>query len=184
MSHKPNGDRPMIAVYALIILAANAAANLVIASEGPTAAPYVALGLVALDLVARDALHDHLPPRRRIAFLAGLTLAGAVVSYAVNADAARIALASACAFGAAFMIDGLVYHAARFLPWLERSNLSNAAAAIVDTATFFLVAGFGLGGPAVIQAGMKIAGGLLFALALERLVRVGVYRRRFLDCAS
>lgn len=166
--------RPMIATLALAILAANAAANLIIADHGPSAAPYVALGLVALDLVARDALHDRLEARRRVALLAALTLAGAAISYAVNADAARIALASALAFACAFTVDAVAYHLARFRPWLERSNLSNIAAALVDTATFYLVAGFGLGGPAIVQAGMKVAGGLLFALALERVIAVGV----------
>lgn len=167
----------MTAVLSIAILAALAAANLTTAHFGPQASVYTALGLIALDLVARDALHDRLGGRARIALMAALVVAGGLIAYAINRDAGPIAVASSSAFAAAFTVDALVYHAARRLPWLERSNLSNVAAAIVDSAVFVAVAfpGF-LWSVAIGQTTAKIAGGLVIALALERLIPVGVYQ--------
>lgn len=158
----------MILVLALTFWAANLAANLIIADQGPSAAPYVALGLVALTLVTRDLIHDRLEPGRRLAFFAALIVAGAVGSYLVNRDAQTIAIASAGAFAIGLAVDTLVYHASRYHPWLDRTNRSNVAGSLADTAAFFLLAGFGLGGPAIVQAGMKIAGGAILALLLAR----------------
>lgn len=162
----------MIGVLAALFLAAAAAANLTIAELGPSAAPWVALGLVALDLVTRDALHDRVEGLARVALLAALVAGGALIAYLVNRDAGDVALASSAAFAAALTVDSLVYHAARRLPWLERSNLSNVASAIVDSVVFVAIAfpGF-LEDVALSQATAKIAGGLVFALLLERLLR-------------
>lgn len=171
-------NRLVIAALAAIYLAAIVAANLIITAEGPSATPYVALGLVALDLVARDVLHDRTSGRARIVLIAFLIVAGSVLSYALNADASQIALASGLAFAASLTVDTLVYQAVRYMPWLERSTLSNVASAIIDSAVFIAVAfpGF-LWGTFAIQSGMKIAGGVLFALMLERVVAVAVYAR-------
>ena len=62
---------------------------------------------------------------------------------------------------------------------MERSGLSNAAAAAVDSALFVWIAfpGF-LWAVAVGQFGAKVAGGFLIALALERFTPVGtIYAR-------
>lgn len=156
-------------------IAAAAAANLVIAHYGPPATPFVALGLVALTFVTRDRLHDAFGQHRAIK-IAGLILAGSAVSLLVNPAAARIALASALAFAASETVDSLVYHANRRQPWLDRSNRSNIAGAIVDTFVFFGVAFGSFPWQLVaIQIGMKVGGGLLYSMLLAyRRPRVAV----------
>ena len=164
------------ALYVLVYLAAITAANLITTHYAglghPEVSVYTALGLVALDLVVRDQLHDLWPtPLRRWVGLGALIVAGSAISYAVNRDAATIAVASCAAFAAAFTVDSLVYELGRHRrwPWLERSNASNVVAAAVDSVVFvalafpgflFLVA-FG-------QFTAKVAGGVIFSLVLAR----------------
>lgn len=170
-----------IALVSLGYLAAIVAANLTtthFAAQGhPEVSVYTAVALIAFDFVARDLLHDWTTGRRRLALLGALVLAGSVLSWTINRDAATIATASACAFAAAMLVDSTVYHLGRSLPWVERSNISNVFGAIVDSVVFCMIAGF----PFLVgfsQATAKIAGGLAFALLLERALPVGVYRLR------
>lgn len=166
---------------AAIFLAAITAANLITthyASIGhPEASAVTAFCLVALDLVARDVLHDWYSGRRRVIVLGALILAGALLSYLANPDSAEIAKWSALAFAAAMTVDSVVYHAARRLPWAERSNISNIAGAVTDSIVFCAGVGF----PWIVAFGQttaKIAGGVIFVLLLERLLPVGVYGSR------
>jgi hypothetical protein len=163
---------------AALFLGALAAANLLTTELGPEASVYTALGLVALDLVLRDALHDRVGGSARLLLMAFLILAGGAIAYIVNADAGRIAVASALAFAAAMSTDAVIYHVCRRLAWLERSNLSNIAGAVVDSAIFVAVAfpGAFLWSIALSQTTAKIAGGLVFALAFDR----AMVRRRAL----
>jgi len=165
---------PVIALYLSAIVAANLITTAGVRAGHPEVSVYTAFALVAFDLVARDLLHDWFTGRRRLAVLGALIAAGSALSYIANPDSAEIAKWSALAFAAAMIADGLVYHAARRLPWIERSNASNIAGAIVDSAVFCAALGF----PFYIAFGQttaKIAGGLVFALLLERVVPVGVY---------
>lgn len=155
----------------LAYIAAAAAANLVIADQGVAATPYVAMTLVAVDLVARDVVHDRTRPGRdRVLVLGCLIAAGSLVALVSSPAAGRIALASCVAFLAAGTIDSLVYAAARRRPWVERVNASNVAAALVDSVVFFTVAGFALGGPVLVQAACKVGGGAAIAVLLAPLV--------------
>jgi hypothetical protein len=160
----------------LTYLAAIVAANLIITEAGPTYSVYTAFGLVALDLVLRDAIHDRFGGRGRIAVMAVLVVAGSVVSYIINAKAQQIALASSVAFAAALTVDAIVYHLARKQTWAERSNISNIAGSAVDSAVFVAVAfpGF-LWSVAFGQFTAKVAGGVIFVLLLERVMPVGYY---------
>src|SRR5690349_11980498 len=121
MSPKTGG---LIALY----LAAIVAANQIITAYGPSAVLYVGAGLIAFNLVARDRLHDAFE-EQRFAKMAALILTGAVLSYVLNADAAKIAVASAAAFAASEAVDALSYHALRWRPWMERCNASNVLSA-------------------------------------------------------
>lgn len=159
-----------------LFLAAIAGANLITASYGPTASIYTALVLVAFDLVLRDAIHDRTTGAERIVVMAILCVFGGLISYAINADAGPIAVASAAALSAAIVVDALVYHLVRHEPWFERVNLSNVPAALVDSIVFVAIAFPGmLWGIALTQAAMKIAGGVVFAAILARTIRKGIY---------
>ncbi len=154
----------LIALY----LAAIVAANQIITVHGPAAVLYVGAGLIAFNLVARDALHDAFDDHRLLK-MAALIATGAILSYILNADAARIALASGAAFAASEAVDALAYHAMRWRPWMERCNTSNVLSATVDTLVFFQLA-FGSVpiGLAFAQVCAKVAGGVVYSLAMER----------------
>lgn len=164
----------VVAAYLLAIVAANLITTHYAAAGHPEASVYTAFGLVAFDLVARDLLHDWFAGRRRVLVLSALIAAGAALSYLANPDSLDIAKWSAVAFAAAMTADSLVYHAARRQPWIERSNLSNVVGAATDSLVFCAGVGFPFA-VAFGQTTAKIAGGLVFALILERLVPVGVY---------
>lgn len=176
--------RTRILVVALLYLVAIVAANLTTTHYAklghPEVSVYTALGLIAFDFVARDLLHDWTRGLERVVVIGSLVLLGSLISYEINADAATIAKASAAAFAAAMLIDSIVYHAARYWVWFERSNVSNVAGAIVDSAVFCSIAGF----PFVVGFGQttaKIAGGVVFALLLERIVPVATRLRPLID---
>jgi hypothetical protein len=150
-----------------LYLAAIVAANLIVTEHGPSVAAYTAFSLIGLDLVLRDYLHDLW--RGRPAPILLLIVAGSVISWLLNADAARVALASAVAFAAAFAADWLVYDRLRDRPWLERSNWSNVAGSAVDSLLFLPLA-FG-GWPWQAIFGLftaKVAGGVIASLIVDK----------------
>lgn len=157
-----------------VYLAAVVAANLVIAAFGARLAPLVAFVFIGLNLAARDRLHD-LWGRAVGRNMLGLIAAGGVLSYALNAGAARVALASVAAFALSETADALVYHARRHRPYLDRSNASNVVGAAVDSLVFPVLAfgGFPLGIIAL-QFVAKTAGGLFWSLVLHVRTRRGM----------
>jgi hypothetical protein len=147
----------VIGLYLAAIVTANLLATEFAKNGHPEYTAITAFGLVAFDLVARDLLHDWFTGTRRILILTALILAGSVLSYLANPDSATIAQWSA-----------IVYNLARYRQWLERTNASNITGATVDSVVFVA----GLGFPAMVafnQTTAKIAGGLIFALALQHL---------------
>jgi hypothetical protein len=135
---------------------------------GPQASVYNAFLLIGLDLVARDRLHSAWGEKLLVK-MAILIATGSILSYAVNRDTFRIALASSLAFGAAAIADTAVYHWRRRQRWEDRSNESNVAAAAVDSLIFPAVA---FGTPilwAIVfgQFCAKVAGGYLWARVLR-----------------
>ena len=150
-----------------LYLAAVVGANLTIAHFGATAAPYVAFFFIGLNLAARDRLHD-LWGKNVARNMALLVMAGGLISYAMNAGAARVALASILAFALSESADALLYHARRHRPYLERSNTSNLLGAAVDSVMFPVIA-FG-GFPVAIiamQFFAKVLGGFVWSLVLN-----------------
>lgn len=165
----------LVAVY----LGAIVAANLTIATIGPAAVIPVGLILIGLDLVARDQLHDRLHTRTRLVLgMGALITTGGILSYALNADAGRVALASALAFTAAAIVDALGYEALDGRrPWV-RSALSSAPAGLVDSVVFLTVLTGGL--PLVLIAAQAIAKAL-GAAAWARLLYGPGHTARTLD---
>ena len=156
----------MIAVY----LAAIVAANLSVAAFGPAASILNAFLFIGLDLTTRDALHDRWHDDHLILRMGGLIAVGGAISFALNAGAGQIAVASTVAFALAAIVDGLVYAALGDRAYLVRVNGSNIPAAAVDSLVFPTIA-FGAFLPLVVlgQFAAKVAGGFVWSLVLNAL---------------
>ena len=156
----------MIAVY----LAAIVAANLSVAMFGPAASILNAFLFIGLDLTTRDALHDRWHDDHLILRMGALIAVGGAISFALNAGAGQIAVASTVAFALAATVDGLVYAALGDRAYLVRVNGSNIPAAAVDSLVFPTIA-FGSFLPLVVlgQFAAKVAGGFVWSLVLNAL---------------
>lgn len=165
-------SRALVALY----LAAIVAANLSSSHFGPEASIYNAFFLIGLNLTTRDRLHD-LWGRNRFRNMALLILAGSALSFgaahlfagtAPPDIVARIALASAVAFGVAEGFDAFAYQMLRRRPWLERANTSNFVGAMLDS-TIFVAIAFGWSWPIIFgQFCAKVAGGFVWSMVLAR----------------
>lgn len=153
--------------FVLAYLAAIVVANLLTTAD-PRWAPINAFVLIGADLILRDRLDDEWR-RHRLLKLGALIVAGSAIAYALNADAEKVAVASAVAFAAAFTTDTIVYAMLRGRPWLVRANGSNIPSSFVDSLVFPLLAFPGpLDGFLVATLFlMKLGGGAFWAWALQ-----------------
>jgi queuosine precursor transporter len=150
----------MVALY----LGAIVAANLLATHYGAKATPYIAFALIGADLTTRDTLQD-LWGTRWVRL--GLLIAtGGLLSYLLNADAGKIAVASVVAFTSAAVVDTAIYTALRRVDWQRRVTLSNIGAAAVDSVLFLWIAFGVFGALTFAQFCAKVAGGAVWALAL------------------
>jgi uncharacterized PurR-regulated membrane protein YhhQ (DUF165 family) len=154
----------MIATAVLVYAAAMILANLSVATFGPSVTPVNAFVLIGLDLTMRDWLHVRIKPWQMAALIAitgGLT-------YALNPAAGKIAVASACAFSAAALVDWATFTRLRG-SWMYRANGSNVAGAAVDSLIFPTLA-FGALMPQIVLAQFmaKIAGGAIWTWIFNR----------------
>ncbi len=149
----------IVAYAAAMILA-----NLSVAAFGPSVTPINAFVLIGLDLALRDWLHVRLKVWQMgslIAFTGALT-------FILNPAAGQIAIASACAFTAAALVDWSTFAKLRG-SWLFRANGSNVAGAAVDSLLFPTIAFGGLMPHIVaMQFVAKVAGGAVWAWLLNR----------------
>jgi uncharacterized PurR-regulated membrane protein YhhQ (DUF165 family) len=157
-------------MYIALYLSAIILANLTVAWFGPGVSIVNAFLFIGLDLTARDHLHEAWHGDRLALRMAALIAAGSVLSYAVNRNAGRIALASFVAFAAAAIVDTLVYHRLRHLPRWVRMNGSNVPSAAVDSVVFPALA---FGFPLLVWVMMgqfvaKVLGGALWSVLLKR----------------
>ena len=145
----------MIATAVLVYATAMILANLSVATFGPSVTPVNAFVLIGLDLTMRDWLHVRIKPWQMAALIA---LTG-LLTYALNPAAGKIAVASACAFSAAALVDWATFTRLRG-SWMYRANGSNVAGAAVDSLIFPTLA-FGALMPQIVLAQFlaKIAGG-------------------------
>jgi hypothetical protein len=151
----------------LLYLAAVVAANLSVAAFGPGATILNAFLFIGLDLTARDRLHDAWSGRRLWFRMALLIAAGGAISYALNRDAAQIAVASTVAFVVAGALDAAVYALLGDRSRLLRVNGSNVVGAAADSLIFPTLA-FGGFLPLIVlgQFAAKCLGGLFWSLVL------------------
>lgn len=129
------------------VLVASYLAAIVLANQlvtgHPSRAPLLGFLFIGWDLVARDRLHD-LWRDHLLRNMALLILAGSALSVVVNLDSARVALASAVAFGAAATADGIVYQWRHQDRWEDRAMTSNVVGAAVDSFVFPAIAFLGV----------------------------------------
>ncbi len=153
----------IVALY----LGAIVAANLTVAAFGPAWSIVNAFLFVGLDLTSRDRLHDAWEGRELALRMGLLIAAGGAISYALNRDAAQIAIASTAAFVVASIIDAVVYALLDGHSRAARVNGSNVAAAAADSLIFPTMA-FGSLLPLVVagQFVAKVAGGYIWSLIL------------------
>lgn len=159
---------------ALIVcyLGANVVANLFVGKWGQPALVFTALALIPFDLASRDVLHDQWSGHGLKLKMFLLIATGSIITFAVNASALRVAIASTVAFATAAAVDTAVYQLLHDKSKLVRMNASNTLSAIVDSIVFPLVAFGGLSLTlSGTQAVLKILGGLVWAAVLVRIIR-------------
>ena len=154
------------AVLVTVFLAAVVVANLITTHVGAPAIPYVAFGLIGLDLITRDRLSDVWGTTRWPKMLA-LILVGGAISYWFNRDAATIAVASTIAFLGSEALEAVAYHLMRRLPWSARAPRAAMVGAIADSVLFVTIA-FGFNFEVVfLQVCAKVAGAVFWTWVLS-----------------
>lgn len=153
-----------VAIAVFVYATAMTLANLSVAAFGPWVSPINAFVLIGLDLALRDWLHVRL----RAWQMGALIACTGLLTYALNPAAGMIAVASACAFSAAALVDWATFARLRG-SWLFRANGSNVAGAAVDSLIFPTLA-FGALMPHIVamQFVAKVAGGAIWAAVISK----------------
>ena len=152
-------------IFALIAYAvAMIAANLLVATFGPSVTAINAFLLIGLDLTLRDWLHFRLKTWQ----MGGLIIGTGLITYALNPASGMIAVASAVSFLAASIVDWAIFVKTTG-SWIKRANVSNTAGAAVDSLLFPTIA-FGALMPEIValQFLAKVSGGAVWSYVLEK----------------
>jgi uncharacterized PurR-regulated membrane protein YhhQ (DUF165 family) len=152
-------------IFALIAYAvAMIAANLLVATFGPSVTAINAFLLIGLDLTLRDWLHFRLKTWQ----MGGLIIGTGLITYALNPASEMIAVASAVSFLAASIVDWSIFVKTTG-SWIKRANVSNTAGAAVDSLLFPTIA-FGALMPEIValQFVAKVSGGAVWSYVLEK----------------
>lgn len=152
------------------------AANLITTAFGPAASVFSAFAFIGLDLTARDGLHEAWHGKHLALKMAALIAAGSALSWLINRDAGPVAVASFAAFGAAAIVDTLVYQWLYRLPWRVKVNASNLASAAVDSFIFPTLAFGGVMWAITLgQFAAKVLGGFVWSLLLKKPANNGLH---------
>lgn len=152
-------------IFALIAYAvAMTAANLLVATFGPSISPINAFLFIGFDLALRDWLHVRL----KFWQMGGLIAGTGFLTYALNPTAGVIAIASASSFALAALVDWAVFTKVKGT-WFKRSTTSNVAGAAVDSIAFPTIA-FGALMPEIVvmQFVAKVVGGTIWTYLLNK----------------
>lgn len=152
-------------IFALVAYAvAMIAANLLVATFGPSVIAINAFFLIGLDLTLRDWLHVRLKTWQ----MGGLIIGTGLITYLLNPASGMIAVASAVSFLVASVVDWAVFVKATG-SWIKRANVSNTAGAAVDSLLFPTIA-FGVLMPEIIalQFIAKVSGGAVWSFLLQK----------------
>jgi hypothetical protein len=149
-------------------LAAVVGANMLVAAFGPSITIVNAFVFIALDLTSRDRLHEAWHGQGLLWKMAALIVSGSILSYALNASAGPIALASFIAFAVSAALDTLCYHLLHDKAYLVKVNGSNLVSAAADSIIFPTLA-FGNFLPWIVlgQFAAKVIGGAIWAYVLR-----------------
>lgn len=155
-------------------LAAIVVANLTVAYFGPSVVILNAFVLIALDLTARDKLHELWHGQHLARNMALLIACGSILSAALDYAALPVALASFAAFALSETADTFVYTHLEDSGWYWKVNGSNVVSAAVDSVVFLsLLASFGSLPWAMVpllafgQWGAKTIGGAIWGYVLN-----------------
>jgi hypothetical protein len=156
-----------VSLYVAAYLAAIVAANLSVATFGPSVTIVNAFLLIGLDLTLRDRLHDAWEGRELVLRMGVLIAVGGLLSWLVNGAAGPIALASTVAFSLAAIADALIYAVLGERSRPVRVNGSNVVSSAVDSLVFPTLA-FGGFLPFIVlgQFAAKVAGGFVWSVIL------------------
>jgi len=152
-------------IFALVAYAASMiAANLLVATFGPSISPVLAFCLIGFDLTLRDWLHVRLKTWQ----MGGLIVGTSVLTYLLNPAAGMIAVASAVSFLIAALVDWAVFIKTTG-SWIKRANVSNTAGAAVDSFLFPTIA-FGVLMPEIVilQFAAKVIGGGVWSFIFKK----------------
>lgn len=167
----------IIILYLAVIVAANWSAT----QFGPSAVVVNSFLFIALDLTARDMLHERWHHNRLALRMSALIATGSILSALLNWDAARVAAASFIAFAAAGIVDTITYHALGQYQYHRaiKINGSNIVSATVDSFLFPTLAFgvFSLGTTSGMIAA-KIIGGFVWGEILCGFTLTGYLRKR------
>ena len=153
-------------IFALVAYAvAMIAANLLVATFGPSITAINAFFLIGLDLTLRDWLHVKL----KMWQMGGLIVGTGLITYGLNPASEMIAVASALSFLVAALVDWVVFVKTTG-SWIKRANVSNTASAAVDSLLFPTIA-FGVLMPEIIayQFAAKVCGGAVWSYVLKKI---------------
>jgi hypothetical protein len=152
-------------------LMAAVAANITVHYFGPAAMPVIAFLLIGLDLSSRDYLHEAWEGKKLGLKMLALIGGGSALTFLVNREAERVAVASFLAFASAGASDAVTYAALKGRARLLKVNGSNLISALVDSAVFPAVA-FGIFNIETIAAqyAAKVGGGFFWSIILERYI--------------
>tara|TARA_R110000787_G_C13402000_1_gene443474 strand:- start:42 stop:1085 length:1044 start_codon:yes stop_codon:yes gene_type:complete len=152
-----------------------ASSNIIITNYGPAYSVLTAFALIGLSITSRDFLHEAWAGNGLKWKLGALIASGGVLSYLIQADAGRIALASVIAFTLSEAVDSIIYQALRKRGYYTKVNGSNAVSSGVDSLLFPVLA-FG-GFPWLIILGQFVAktcGGAVWAWMLKNQSKAAV----------
>lgn len=153
-------------------LGAIVAANLLVTHFGKWALPFTAFVLIPFDLVARDLLHEKWSKASEFGLYSRmyvLICSGALLSYLINQNSQRIAIASCVTFGIVGLVNTMIYQYMAGQARFKKMNVSNCFAAIVDSTLFPLIA-FSIFDPKlfIFQSLSKTIGGVIWAYIFLR----------------
>lgn len=159
-----------VTLYLGLIVAANLILTAILERGGsPWWSVLTAFLFIGGDFTLRDGLTDSWRGKGMVWKMGLLIVAGSALSYALNRDSARIAAASAIAWGAAAIVDWVIYTFLRDREWMVRTTGSNIPSSAVDSYLFPTIAFGGVNWALTLaQFVAKVGGGILWALWLGR----------------